>query len=132
MKWYPGIPGYIDQQWVAPKPKQPAKMPATRAVLKRPDHLPIPLQRVAFYSPRYRIDRVPRYELVGVKPMFPTGPRPTAGSEGRARGNTDNKITVEPALAVDMPRHCGNATFRRRVGPELAVNDRRIRVRRCA
>ncbi|COW75550.1 Uncharacterised protein [Mycobacterium tuberculosis] len=42
-------------------------------------------------------------------------------------GNTDSKITIEPALAVDTcPDTAEMPPSGRRVGPELAVNDRRI------
>jgi arabinofuranosyltransferase len=68
VKWYPGIPGYIDAQWVAQAEKA-LKCPATEAVL---NSVRAPMGFHRFVSnflnsiefTRYRIDRVPRYELI--------------------------------------------------------------------
>jgi arabinofuranosyltransferase len=68
VKWYPGVPGYIDAQWVAQAEKA-LKCPATEAVL---NSVRAPMGFHRFVSnflnsiefTRYRIDRVPRYELI--------------------------------------------------------------------
>jgi arabinofuranosyltransferase len=68
VKWYPGVPGYIDPQWVAQAEKA-LKCPATEAVL---NSVRAPMGFHRFVSnflnsiefTRYRIDRVPRYELI--------------------------------------------------------------------
>ena len=68
VKWYPRIPGYIDAQWVAQAEKA-LKCPATEAVL---NSVRAPMGFHRFVSnflnsiefTRYRIDRVPRYELI--------------------------------------------------------------------
>ncbi len=53
----------------------------------------------------------------------------TAGVGGVRARVTDSKINIEPALAVDTcPDTAEMPPSGRRVGPELAVNDRRIRV----
>ncbi|QUR69377.1 terminal beta-(1-_2)-arabinofuranosyltransferase [Mycobacterium spongiae] len=68
VKWYPGIPGYIDQQWVA-QAEAALECPATRAVLNSV-RAPMSLHRFisnvlhSYEFTRYRIDRVPLYELV--------------------------------------------------------------------
>jgi arabinofuranosyltransferase len=68
VKWYPGIPGYIDAQWVAQAEKA-LKCPATEAVLNSV-RAPMGFHRFvsnflnSFEFTRYRIDRVPRYELI--------------------------------------------------------------------
>ncbi|MGB8211803.1 MAG: flagellar motor control protein ZomB [Mycobacterium sp.] len=68
VKWYPGVPGYIDPQWVAQAEKA-LRCPATEAVL---NSVRAPMGFHRFVSnflnsiefTRYRIDRVPRYELI--------------------------------------------------------------------
>jgi arabinofuranosyltransferase len=68
VKWYPGVPGYIDPQWVAQAEKA-LQCPATEAVL---NSVRAPMGFHRFVSnflnsiefTRYRIDRVPRYELI--------------------------------------------------------------------
>jgi arabinofuranosyltransferase len=68
VKWYPGVPGYIDPQWVAQAEKA-LKCPATEAVLNSV-RAPMGFHRFvsnflnSFEFTRYRIDRVPRYELI--------------------------------------------------------------------
>ena len=68
VKWYPGVPAYIDPQWVAEAEKA-LQCPATEAVL---NSVRAPMGFHRFVSnflnsiefTRYRIDRVPRYELI--------------------------------------------------------------------
>jgi arabinofuranosyltransferase len=68
VKWYPGVPAYIDPQWVAQAEKA-LQCPATEAVL---NSVRAPMGFHRFVSnflnsiefTRYRIDRVPRYELI--------------------------------------------------------------------
>lgn len=68
VKWYPGVPGYLDAQWVA-QAEAALKCPATQAVL---NSVRAPMGFHRFFSnllhsyqfTRYRIDRVPRYELI--------------------------------------------------------------------
>lgn len=80
VKWYPGIPGYIDQQWVT-QAEAALQCPATRAVLNSV-RAPITLHRFlsnvlhSYEFTRYRIDRVPRYELVRCGLDVPDGPGP--------------------------------------------------------
>jgi len=68
VKWYPGVPGYIDAQWVAQAEKA-LRCPATEAVLNSV-RAPMGFHRFvsnflnSFEFTRYRIDRVPRYELI--------------------------------------------------------------------
>jgi arabinofuranosyltransferase len=68
VKVYPGIPGYLDQQWVA-EAVAALQCPATQAVLNSV-RAPMNLHRFAsnfvnsFEFTGYRIDRVPLYELV--------------------------------------------------------------------
>lgn len=67
VKVYPGIPGYLDQQWVA-EAVSALKCPETEAVLSS---VRAPMTPHRFLSnllhslefTKYRIDRVPRYEL---------------------------------------------------------------------
>ncbi|WP_279627669.1 terminal beta-(1-_2)-arabinofuranosyltransferase [Mycobacterium paraffinicum] len=67
VKVYPGIPGYLDQQWVA-EAVTALKCPETEAVLSS---VRAPMTPHRFLSnllhsyefTKYRIDRVPRYEL---------------------------------------------------------------------
>jgi arabinofuranosyltransferase len=68
MKWYPGIPGYLDAQWVQ-QAVAALRCPATQQVL---NSVRAPMGIHLFFSnllhaasfTRYRIDRVPRYELI--------------------------------------------------------------------
>lgn len=68
VKWPPGIPGYLDQQWVA-EAEAALKCPGTQAVLNSV-RAPMTLRRFvsnllhAYEFTQYRIDRVPRYELI--------------------------------------------------------------------
>ena len=68
VKWYPGIPGYLDAQWVA-QAEAALQCPATQSVLNSV-RAPMGLHRFvsnllhAYEFTRYRIDRVPRYELI--------------------------------------------------------------------
>jgi arabinofuranosyltransferase len=67
VKWYPGIPVYLDQAWVA-QAVAALKCPETEAVLSSV-RAPMTLHRFAsnfvnsFAFTGYRIDRVPLYEL---------------------------------------------------------------------
>lgn len=67
VKVYPGIPGYLDQQWVA-EAVSALKCPETEAVLSSV-RAPMTPHRFlsnllhSFEFTKYRIDRVPRYEL---------------------------------------------------------------------
>ncbi|KAA8969844.1 MAG: hypothetical protein F6Q13_01835 [Mycobacterium sp.] len=68
VKWYPGVPGYLDAQWVA-QAEAALHCPATQAVLNSVRG-PMTAHRFisnlvhAYQFTRYRIDRVPRYELI--------------------------------------------------------------------
>jgi len=68
VKLYPGIPGYLDQQWVA-EAVAALQCPATQAVLNSV-RSPMTLHRFvsnfvnSYEFTMYRIDRVPLYELV--------------------------------------------------------------------
>ena len=68
MKWYPGVPGYLDAQWVAQAEKA-LQCPATEAVLTSV-RAPMGFHRFisnfvhSYEFTKYRIDRVPRYELI--------------------------------------------------------------------
>jgi arabinofuranosyltransferase len=68
VKWYPGVPGYLDAQWVA-QAEAALKCPATQAVLNSV-RAPMSFHRFisnllhSYEFTRYRIDRVPRYELI--------------------------------------------------------------------
>nr|WP_272891578.1 terminal beta-(1->2)-arabinofuranosyltransferase [Mycobacterium marinum] len=68
VKWYPGVPAYLDQQWVA-QAEAALRCPATQAVLNSV-RTPMSLHRFvsnvvhSFEFTRYRINRVPLYELV--------------------------------------------------------------------
>jgi len=68
VKRYPGVPGYLDAQWVAQAEKA-LQCPATQAVLNSV-RAPMDLHRFvsnflhSYEFTRYRIDRVPRYELI--------------------------------------------------------------------
>lgn len=81
VKWYPGVPAYLDQQWVA-QAEAALRCPATQAVLNSV-RAPMSLHRFvsnvvhSFEFTRYRINRVPLYELVrcGLEvPDVPTAP----------------------------------------------------------
>jgi arabinofuranosyltransferase len=67
VKLYPGIPGYLDQQWVA-QAVAALQCPGTKAVLNSV-RAPMSLHRFvsnfvnSFEFTQYRIDRVPLYEL---------------------------------------------------------------------
>lgn len=67
VKVYPGVPGYLDQQWVA-EAVAALQCPATEAVLNSVRG-PMGVHRFisnllhSFEFTRYQIDRVPRYEL---------------------------------------------------------------------
>jgi arabinofuranosyltransferase len=67
VKWYPGIPGYLDQAWVA-QAAAALKCPETAAVLSSV-RAPMTLHRFvsnllhSFSFTGYEIDRVPLYEL---------------------------------------------------------------------
>ncbi|MDT5136272.1 MAG: arabinofuranosyltransferase [Mycobacterium sp.] len=68
VKWPPGIPPYLDQQWVA-EAEAALQCPATKAVLSSV-RAPMTLRRFvsnvlhSVEFTQYRIDRVPLYELV--------------------------------------------------------------------
>jgi len=81
VKWPPGIPGYLSQQWVA-EAEAALHCPATQAVL---NSVRAPMSLHQFVSnvlhsvefTRYRIDRVPLYDLVrcGLEvPQVPPAP----------------------------------------------------------
>lgn len=83
VKWPPGIPAYLDQQWIA-EAEAALKCPATQAVLNSV-RAPMTVRRFvsnflhAYEFTQYRIDRVPLYELVRcgleVPKVPPTPPR---------------------------------------------------------
>jgi arabinofuranosyltransferase len=68
VKWYPGIPGYLDAQWVQ-QAAAALQCPATEQMLTSV-RAPMGLHRFvsnllhSYEFTRYRIDRVPRYELI--------------------------------------------------------------------
>jgi arabinofuranosyltransferase len=68
VKWYPGVPGYLDAQWVA-QAEAALQCPATQSVLSSV-RAPMGFHRFvsnflhSYEFTRYRIDRVPRYELI--------------------------------------------------------------------
>ncbi len=80
VKWFPGIPGYIDQDWVA-QAEAALRCPGTAAVL---NSIRAPMGPRRFVSnllhavefTRYRIDRVPRYELIRCGLDIPESGRP--------------------------------------------------------
>ncbi len=78
VKWYPGVPAYLDQQWVA-QAEAALRCPATQAVLNSV-RAPMSLHRFvsnvvhSFEFTRYRINRVPLYELVRCGLAVPDGP----------------------------------------------------------
>ncbi|MGB8387252.1 terminal beta-(1-_2)-arabinofuranosyltransferase [Mycobacterium sp.] len=81
VKVYPGIPGYLDQQWVA-EAVTALQCPETKAVLSSV-RAPMTLHRFvsnvvhAYEFTKYRIDRVPLYELARCGlPIPDAGPPP--------------------------------------------------------
>ncbi len=82
VKWYPGVPAYLDQQWVA-QAEAALRCPATQAVLNSV-RAPMSLHRFvsnvvhSFEFTRYRINRVPLYELVRCGLEVPDVPPATA------------------------------------------------------
>jgi arabinofuranosyltransferase len=68
VKWYPGVPGYLDAQWVA-EAEAALRCPATQSMLSSV-RAPMGLHRFvsnflnSYEFTKYRIDRVPRYELI--------------------------------------------------------------------
>jgi arabinofuranosyltransferase len=68
VKWYPGVPGYLDAQWVA-QAEAALKCPATQSMLSSV-RAPMGFHRFvsnflhSYGFTQYRIDRVPRYELI--------------------------------------------------------------------
>ncbi|ORV60888.1 flagellar motor control protein ZomB [Mycobacterium fragae] len=80
VKWYPGVPGYLDAQWVA-QAEAALRCQGTQAVLNSVRG-PMNLHRFvsnflhSFEFTRYRIDRVPRYELIRCGLQVPESGRP--------------------------------------------------------
>src|SRR5574337_30672 len=80
VKRYPGIPGYLDQDWVV-QAEAALRCPGTVAVL---NSIRAPMSPHRFLSnllhavefTRYRIDRVPRYELIRCGLDIPEPTRP--------------------------------------------------------
>jgi arabinofuranosyltransferase len=68
VKWYPGVPAYLDAQWVA-QAEAALRCPATQSMLSSV-RAPMGLHRFvsnflnSYEFTKYRIDRVPRYELI--------------------------------------------------------------------
>jgi arabinofuranosyltransferase len=68
VKWYPGVPGYLDAQWVA-QAEAALRCPATQSMLSSV-RAPMGVHRFvsnflnSYEFTKYRIDRVPRYELI--------------------------------------------------------------------
>ena len=68
VKWYPGVPGYLDAQWVA-QAEAALRCPATQSMLNSV-RAPMGFHRFvsnfvhSYEFTKYRIDRVPRYELI--------------------------------------------------------------------
>jgi arabinofuranosyltransferase len=68
VKWYPGVPGYLDAQWVA-QAEAALRCPATHSMLNSV-RAPMGFHRFvsnfvhSYEFTKYRIDRVPRYELI--------------------------------------------------------------------
>jgi arabinofuranosyltransferase len=68
VKWYPGVPGYIDARWVA-QAEAALRCPATQSMLNSV-RAPMGFRRFisnflhSYEFTQYRIDRVPRYELI--------------------------------------------------------------------
>lgn len=83
VKWYPLIPGYLDQDWIA-QAEAALRCPDTAAVLGsvRAPMGPRRFLSNLLHSPsytRYRIERVPRDELIrcGLAVPEPTRPQYT-------------------------------------------------------
>ncbi|BBX99127.1 terminal beta-(1-_2)-arabinofuranosyltransferase [Mycobacterium lacus] len=82
VKVYPGIPGYLDQQWVA-EAVAALQCPATQAALNSV-RAPMNLHRFisnvlhSYEFTQYRIDRVPLYELIRCGLEVPEGGGPTS------------------------------------------------------
>ncbi|HEU0190377.1 MAG TPA: terminal beta-(1-_2)-arabinofuranosyltransferase [Mycobacterium sp.] len=101
VKWYPGIPGYLEQQWVA-EAQAALSCPATDAVLHSVRaplgvHLFISNFLHAATFTKYRIDRVPRYELIRCGLDVPELPPPPEGQPGSAAGPGQGPYTGLPA-----------------------------------
>jgi arabinofuranosyltransferase len=68
VKWYPGVPGYLDAQWVT-QAEAALRCPATQSMLSSV-RAPMGVHRFvsnflhSYEFTKYRIDRVPRYELI--------------------------------------------------------------------
>jgi arabinofuranosyltransferase len=68
VKWPPGVPGYLDAQWVQ-QAEAALRCPATQQMLNSV-RAPMGVHRFvsnllhSYQFTRYRIDRVPRYELI--------------------------------------------------------------------
>jgi arabinofuranosyltransferase len=83
VKWYPGIPSYLDPQWVA-QAKAALQCPATQAVLSSV-RAPMSTRRFisnllhAYEFTQYRIDRVPRYDLIRCGLDMPPAGGPVPG-----------------------------------------------------
>jgi arabinofuranosyltransferase len=81
VKWWPAIPGYLDQAWVA-QAEAALDCPATSAVLNSV-RAPMGPHRFlsnllhAYTFTRYRMDRVPRYELADCGLAVPDVPSKT-------------------------------------------------------
>jgi arabinofuranosyltransferase len=80
VKWYPGIPGYIDAQWVA-QAEAALQCPGTQAMLNSVRG-PMGVHRFisnlvhSYEFTKYRIDRVPLYELARCGMAMPESGRP--------------------------------------------------------
>jgi arabinofuranosyltransferase len=84
VKWYPGVPPYLEVQWVR-HAEAALRCPATQAVLNSV-RAPMGVRRFlsnvlhAYGFTRYRVDRVPRYELIRCGLEVPEwGPPPYSG-----------------------------------------------------
>jgi arabinofuranosyltransferase len=83
VKWYPGVPAYLDPQWVA-QAEAALRCPATEAVLASV-RAPMSFHRFisnflhSYEFTRYRIDRVPRYELIRCGLAVPESGAPYTG-----------------------------------------------------
>jgi arabinofuranosyltransferase len=79
VKWYPGVPGYLDPQWVA-QAGAALQCPATQAMLNSVRG-PMGVHRFisnllhSYEFTKYRIDRVPRYELIRCGMVVPESGR---------------------------------------------------------
>ncbi|WP_423203380.1 terminal beta-(1-_2)-arabinofuranosyltransferase [Mycobacterium kubicae] len=85
VKWYPGIPAYLDQQWVA-EAESALHCPKTEAVLNSVRAPMTPHRFVSnlvhsFEFTQYRIDRIPLNELIKCgRPVPKTPPTPPRGA----------------------------------------------------